>query len=59
MADIGEVMVKVNLDIEPTEKAKEFVRKIVLETMRDMLMESTWLQELLTERIKEMQAHGS
>ena len=54
---MAEVMVK--FDVEPSEKAKEYVRKVVLETMRDLLMDSTWLQELLAQRVKEMQPHGS
>jgi hypothetical protein len=59
MAVMSEVMVKVNFDVEPSEKAKEYVRKVVLETMRDLLVDSTWLQELLAERVKELHTDGS
>jgi hypothetical protein len=61
MAELGDVTVKVkvNFDVEPSEQAKEYVRKVVMETMREMLIDSTWLQELIEERVKEIHTDGS
>lgn len=46
MATLPEEMtVIVNLDIAPTEKAKEFVRQVVIDTLKELFTESTWLEE--------------
>lgn len=54
---MAEVLIK--FDVEPSEQAKEYVKAVVLETMRDMLMDSSWLQELIEKRVKEVVTGGS
>lgn len=45
----SDLSVTVNLDVEPTEKAKEFIRSVVVDVLKEMFADSTWLEERVNE----------
>lgn len=52
MAILAEV--KVNLDLEPNERAKEFIRDVVIQTLKEVLTDPTWLEAHIDQTVEEV-----
>lgn len=52
MANLGETTVKVNIDVEPTETAKAFIRNEVLKALQEALGDGKWLEELAVQALE-------
>lgn len=52
MASLGETFVKVNMDVEPTETAKAFIRAEVIKVFRELFGDGAWLEELAVQALE-------
>ena len=50
MASIGNVTI--NMDVEPTETAKAFIRTEVLKALKEALGDGKWLEELAVQALE-------
>ena len=42
-----EAEVLVNIDLEPTDKAKQFIRGVVIDTLKEIASEGDWLEQYI------------